>query len=114
MNLAYAQLKQWGIFKTVDLVNILVTKIDLDQDKDWYQYAEQKVREDFSTLLNSLKADQIGGWLNKQKYSLKIIPMSIGRDFKFEGAFMKTPERVYINDLLEVLLSETYSRKYDE
>lgn len=110
LNLAYAQLKQWKVFKQVDLVNILITKIDLDQDKDWYQYAEQKVREDFSTLLNSLKADQKGGIFNRNKYSLKIIPMSIGRDFKFDGAFMKSPERRYVNDLLEVLLSETYSR----
>ena len=110
LNLAYAQLKEWKVFKQVDLVNILITKIDLDQDKDWYQYAEQKVREDFSTLLNSLKADQKGGIFNRNKYSLKIIPMSIGRDFKFDGAFMKSPERRYVNDLLEVLLSETYSR----
>ena len=110
LNLAYSQLKEWKVFKQVDLVNILITKIDLDQDKDWYQYAEQKVREDFSTLLNSLKADQKGGIFNRNKYSLKIIPMSIGRDFKFDGAFMKSPERRYVNDLLEVLLSETYSR----
>ena len=68
------------------------------------------MREDFSTLLNSLKADQKGGIFNRNKSSLKIIPMSIGRYFKFDGAFMKSPERRYVNDLLEVLLSETYSR----
>ncbi|MAO45674.1 MAG: hypothetical protein CL823_00840 [Crocinitomicaceae bacterium] len=111
LNTAFSQLKEWGVFKLTDVINIIITKIDIPDTMDRNEFAEQKVYRDFAGLYNSLKREQITSGIfgrKKENFALNIIPISIGSDFVLNGAYMKSPDNTLIEEFVNSLLSYTY------
>ena len=110
LNSAYTQLEEWKVFDRTDVVNFLVTKIDVENQTAPSEFAKELVETKFTGLLNTLKIKQKGGLFNRKKFVINVLPISIGTGFSLGGSYMKTHDDHYINMFIDELIDCTSYR----